>query len=672
MRKFIKFHVGGLIVTLAFFIVGVATLSHYGLNIDESIHFIRGQAYLNLYLTGRTSYTEAELKAKRVSAWKIQTYNAQYFLEKDSGHPALNGILAAASNRLFYERLGWLGDLEAYHLFEILASSLLVWLVYYMTAEAFGPFAGVVASLSLALYPLFLGESHFNIKDPVLASFFGYSLYFFYRAIEKLNARLVILSALAFALAFATKFNILFLLLVLVPYLFSFASRRLRRVGFTGFLKAPAGFVLSLIAYPFIVLGLHVLFRPYLWADPFGRLLEIFHYYQGIGTGRDYQPQFVVNGWNLYPPFFVAISTPIPTLVLLAVGLVGVLSSLRKKPIALILLGWLLVPIGRVMWPGTSIYSGVRQIMEYIPALAILAGVGGLILRNGLARLLRRSLASLVVLGVFVPILLKMISLHPNESVFINSLVGGLKGAVERKIPGAAETMGNVYLQGVWWLNAHAEKNARLGFPVGLGSNLPRQFLRPDIQFGGHFSGLRREGEYMMEMVSVDFPPPRYNFLYLERYLEPVHQITVDGVPLFKIWKNDDYHVRSKLLDETQVTPLRIEGGRDEGYLRIYTQHPIIATRLEIDYNPQNCSLGVNGGVGYKAPDSRYAVFEEDFILFPKLYGSYKDFGKKKNVFYYFFPATRLQLVEIVPSDASACLLQYRDIRLFSVPGDSL
>src|SRR3989344_4228074 len=45
-----------LILSLAFFIIGIFTLSDYGINWDSPLHMLRGQAYAHFFLTGKDSY----------------------------------------------------------------------------------------------------------------------------------------------------------------------------------------------------------------------------------------------------------------------------------------------------------------------------------------------------------------------------------------------------------------------------------------------------------------------------------------------------------------------------------------------------------------------------------------------------------------------------------------
>jgi len=246
----------------------------------------------------------------------------------------------------------------------------------------------------------------------------------------------------------------------------------------------------------------------------------------------------------------------------------------------------------------------------------------------------------------------------------MNSLIGGLRGAVEKKLPGAGGTMGNVYLQGVWWLNKNAEENARFGLPVGLLSNIPRQFLRPDIEMGPYFSGMKRDGEYMMEMIFVNFPPPRYNFQYLDRFLNPVYQVEVDGVSLLKVWKNDKEHTKPGFLEEIEQKNFKITGGKKEGYLYIELENPAFLTKLEIDHGKENCLEEGSGDIKY-SPDGRSEIHAPDNLF--GFQGPYAKSLQTETHFVYFFPAVKTKWIHFIPADINLCLLNWKNIDISSL-----
>lgn len=691
MKKFytiFKNYIMGILFAGIFFVIGLITISHYGLNIDEPIHFSRGHAYLHLLLTGEDTYSDKDLHGARVSAWKIKGYDGQYFLKKDSGHPPLNGILAAISNSIFYEQLGIIGDLESYHLFEIFVSSLLIFLVFIIARREFGFFAGIIATLSLTLYPLFLGESHFNIKDPVEAVFFAFTIYFIYLGLEKMQGKYFFFSSISCALAFGTKFNIVFLPFIIIPYLIIRYFTVLPYLKYNKFKKIPVTVYFALIIYPIIVLGIHFLTRPYLWANPSGNFLKIVKYYQEIGTGIVYQSDFILGGWNIYPVIFIVFATPFIILLFSIFGIAWIFLHFlqERKRFSLLLFLWFSVPIVRVMWPGTSIYGGVRQIMEYVPAMALLSGAGASyiaiwlngnivvlfkrfthspFLRAGISGRLIKPLfviQSCLILA-FIPIGVKLISMHPNENLFMNFLIGGLKGAIEKRIPGAGESMGNTYLQGIWWLNEHAEKNASFRPAVGLGSNIPTQFVRSDLQLGNVFSGMRRDGEYMMEMIAVDYPPPKFSFRYLDTFLIPVHIVKVDGTPVLKIWKNDLFHTKDNYKEEENKAIEKIFR-KETGNLEIHLAKPAFITRLEIIHDNKDCVPEGNGNIFTSYNDSDLLPAADE------LYNSQGIYAKSlqgPNMFVYFFPATFANRIKIVSEEGLLCLLKYNDIKILGL-----
>lgn len=663
MKLFLKTYWIGLAIAFLFFIIGFFTISDYGLNIDESAHFIRGQAYFNVFLGKGFHYPESELSGKRVSYWKNSSYDGSHYMIADIGHPPLNDILAALTNRIFFEKLGIVGDLQSYHLFEIFISSLLVFLIFFIMKEKYGTFAGIISALALCLYPLFLGESHFNIKDPVEATFFTFALYFLYRGFEKRSNKFVFWSSIFFGFAFATKYNAAFLPIIFLLYLFI-----IYRNNFNSALKTIFHLKWSLILYPIISLAIVLATRPYYWQDPINRFIKSFLYYKDIGTGINYQSStFYFLGWNTYPIRFIFSSTPIVILFFTLVGIVGLffISSKAEKKFNTLLLIWFLTPILRVTFPGSSIYSGVRQIMEYVPAMACLAGLGSYYAVVLLKKYIKSNLTLyLIILFSFVPLIITLVKLHPNENVYMNTLVGGLKGAVSQGLPGAGETMGNVYFQGMQWLNIHAEKNSLVGTPIGLASNIPKAYFRSDITFGPYFSGTSKEGEYMMEKMSVGFPLSNdYAFEYLTNALDPAYEVKEDGVTLLRIWKNDVKHTKKQYLHEGEIGAYKIEKNELENSLTLSFLHPTPVSRLEIEHNTENCKLNEAKGQ-IKFIPGRTRDIEFPLAMYSHQ-GRYAISQNKDDKLVWFFAGIKINSISLTMADSDACVLQYNKIKVF-------
>lgn len=661
MKKYLL----GVLFATVFFVIGVLTLSHYGLNWDEPNHFMRGQALLQFLSNGEKTYEN--LNIPRRSQWQNDQQNGVYYLEyMKATHPTLNDIFAAYTNHIFYQKLGWLGDLQAYHLFELFVSSLLVFLVFYIASSNYGKFAGVVAALSLALYPLFLGEAHFNIKDPVEASFFSFSVFFIYLALNKLKYIYFILAGVFLALAVGTKFNAFFIPFIIVPYVLVRFYPEIKKLKFRVIKKIPPKFYLFSLLAVFISVLIYLYFNPMLWNDPVGKFLnEQMGYYKSIGVEKNYEPTYLFYGFNTYPSFFISISTPLIILFLSVVGIYWAIkrNSKEKEKISLLILLWFFVPILRVTVPGSSIYGGVRQIMEYIPPMAILAGLGA----EGISNLFRKNkkvLVQVMIIFLFVPLLVKVINLHPNEDVFMNSLIGGLKGAIAKEIPGAGSTLGNPYLQGIYWLNQNAEEGAIYKAAVGMSSNFPNRMGRDDLKIAQQFSGLEKKGEYMMEIYYVNFPIPIYKVEYLETFIDPVYVYKADGVPILKVWKNDAEHTKQGYLNEKTEKNIKVTGGKNKGSLSIQLEKPTYLTRLEITHSDINCLEDVPGAIIYSLNGEEmklapFALYKDEDL--------YAESLQKNNLFVYLFNAYPAKYIQLTPNDPNSCLLQYKKVSVKSL-----
>lgn len=559
-------------VFVIFLGIGLFTLSHYGINWDEPVHYIRGQAFLRFFMTGKKDYNgmprikanyynnslikipkDVEYTNDSIFRRSIYQYDGRpnylsfLFFKNgdDGGHPPLNGIMASFFNYVFYQKLGILGDIESYHLFIIVVSSLLVTGVFLFTSLHYGLFAGVIAAISLAVYPLFFAESHFNIKDPVETGFYSFTIFLFYMGIVKNNWRFLIGSAFCAGLALGTKFNIFFAGASLLVWLILYYWRRIELFRWPFSLQLT----LSFLAFPIIMFGIVFIFWPYLWDNPIRQFFNIFLYYKGIGS-ISYQPnEYLIFGrLNTYAMQWILFVTP---LVILFFGILGLWYTSRfgmkeKNKTSILITLWFFISIFRVSLPSSGIYGGVRQIMEYIPAMAMLSGIGAAYVVKQFSNVTIRRFLRLGILLLFVPIAFKLISIHPNENVYFNPLIGGLKGAKEKNFPDWGMTLGSVYKQGVDWINAHAEEGSKLALVRGLLQNVPPIALRRDVFFGEiYYSGPLKKGEYLMEVTdyrwTLDIPKEKREYI---ETLKSIYEVVVDDVPILTIWKNDFKHVK--------------------------------------------------------------------------------------------------------------------------------
>lgn len=666
----IKRNILAAFVFFIYFILGILTINHYGISWDEPTHFKRGQAYLWYFFTGKTSYEalpeydvrEAQTNPKynKRSLYQNNSQDTAYHLGKDGDHPPLNGILAAASNYIFFQKLGLLGDIQSYHLFEIFISSILVALVFLFAAENFGVWAGVFAGIFLGTYPLFWAESHFNIKDPVETAFFGLTLYTFYKGVMEKKAKILLWSSFFGGLALSTKLNSLFLPAILVPWLLILQFGY--KINILSTLLSRK-ILISLIVFPVIMVTIFFISWPFLWQDLIGNTILVLKYYKEIGIERGTQPNLIMGIFNPYALKWIIYTTQPVMLVTFLLGLLSFQKLSKPQSFVFMLwLLWFLVPILRVSIPKATIYGGVRQIMEYLPAMALIAGVGADFLRRGVlkSQILLSVVFLLIILLVTVNTLLKI---HPNENVYFNFISGGLKKNMDSGLPSAGFSFGNAYLQGFNWINQNAKPGSKVALIQGTNQNIPSFWPRPDIFFSNyHWSAVKREGEYLMELThNYDVKVYHYAWEYVEKMLEPVFEVKVDGGSILKIWKNDFEHTKKeyqkKEIPYTKKFDTKINGRKIE----VLLPEKVLLSRILVKYTPSGeCTILKNGSVE-SSIDGKNWFPEKDSIPYDQL-------GRPKEVeehsFRYLFAARDVKFLRITVDDISSCALSSPVINL--------
>lgn len=591
--------------SLAFFVAGLATLSHYGVNWDATSHLSRGQAYLHYYLTGEKNYSNLPAQKyfqkpdtilfspnlpkneiPRISIYQNADRDLNYVLAHyDYGHPHISDVLSSIFNFVLFQKLGLLNDVDSYRVYSVLLSSLLVGLVFWWTASLYGKFSGFVAALSLSLYPLFWSESHFNNeKDIPETVFWSFMLFSLWRGITTKSWKWVLLSGVFFGLAVGTKFNVLFSIFVILPWLASYLISKSRRTF-------SARLVLAAVAAPILGISIVIGTWPNFWTDPVHKIARIVDFYKTIGTTGTFDQRFIGPlGINIYAVQWILYTTPLVILFLAFLGIVVILSRRFKEKdrVSLLFLLWFIVPIARVTWPGTNIYGGVRQIMEFVPAMAIIAGVGGTFLRNWMiSKHISAVFASVLLLIFFTPITWRLIQIHPNENVYFNPLIGGLAGAKERNFPGWGVSFGAPYREAIAWINRNAEPGAKLTLGYEILSNIPGIWIRPDIDYKSNRSGYLRQGEYVISLVFDGTERRSYFDMYLDRMIESVHQVTVDGVPILKIWKNDRDHLKPEWRNESVLDNIKFT--KSDNVISFDVGQKVKLSRMEVKYDDSNC-----------------------------------------------------------------------------------
>jgi hypothetical protein len=403
---------------------------------------------------------------------------------------------------------------------------------------------------------------------------------------------------------------------------------------------------------------------PYLWNNFFSRLDLVIGYYKTIGSGTPAElSSYLFHGWNLYPLIWTVLTTQIPILMFWGIGLYAATKYWKKHSALIFLAGlWAIVPLLRASWPGVNLYGGIRQFMEFLPALSIFSGFGA----QWLWTQKRTTLIMPLVILALLFATLEIIFIHPNQNVYFNQFIGGLSGAKDKKIPYWGNSYGNAYQQGVDWLNKNAEKNAKLSLPISNMVNIPRLKLRPDIDFSNaYWSGTDKKGEYEMELY-FDYPPINwYRYAYLDNYLNPIYEAKVDGVPILKIWKNDLAHTKSGLESEQVIKPHSVIVKDD--YLLIDLGQIYQLARITINHGTNNCFKQSGGYIthsltGVEPLGGNDWIREDESIDHPQVATNLV--GIDETTFVYLFAAKSARYILLDPQMKNSCLLNNPQIEV--------
>lgn len=557
-RKSVLFEHGWLAFFLGAYLVLLAlTSSDYGPNWDAALgELYLGDRYFYFLTTLDRSYLDLSLD--NIPLYHRPDHPDFHALSRNvavfgdvrefvQGVWGFGQVLTAATKHVFYTRLGLLDPIDAHQLAPGLAVAVQCAVLYYFARRYLGSIAAVTALLSLVTFPRYWADLHHDAKDVIEAVFYTLVLCTTYQAVRARSARLVLGAAVLWGMALATKANALFLPLIIGPWLLLDLFEHRRRGA--PWLPRPA--LAALCASPLVAFAVFLVCWPYLLLDFPANLREHVGYLRyRAGVGPDHwQSEALINA---------VVTMPIAVMVLAAAGLVAMARAWRderRRGLHLLVLLWLCVPVLRVSVPRAVDFDVLRHWLEFVPALALVAGIGAEALcsaavaalgRAALVRdrgrawaafLLRHRVpaASAALVLWFSPVIGWDVANHPFQVAFYNELVGGLSGARARGLPGATDYWGSSYRAGLRWLNEHAEPGASVIVPVAshIAESAAPVRKRADLALGG-----ARPPVYVMYFTRK--PKYRRLVLELEERGRPAHEILVQGAPILRIYRLAD------------------------------------------------------------------------------------------------------------------------------------
>jgi hypothetical protein len=307
----------------------------------------------------------------------------------------------------------------------MLLAGLLALIIFAWASEMYGRIAGIVAMTLAVFCPNILAHGHLATNDVGAACFTTLALYTYWRFLRVPNWRSGAICAAALALALASKFSALFLLpvfaMLFVTDVFTGPrqqrqAKRLKQI----LIIAPAGLAIILVliwaVYGFKTGAAHI--GVGLPDPPSGYLagLEELRLRLSKGNPTFLLGQYSATGWWYFFPFVFAVKTPLPTLILIIIGMVQVY---RAKD-------WsngifLLIPV--LVYFGVSIVSpidiGYRHLLPVLPLLFILAS------RAAPSKLSLKAWPTLAVAGLLVWLAVETLAVAPHYLAYFNEAAGG-------------------------------------------------------------------------------------------------------------------------------------------------------------------------------------------------------------------------------------------------------
>jgi len=176
---------------------------------------------------------------------------------------------------------------------------------------------------------------------------------------------------------------------------------------------------------------------PYLWGSAVSRYFESL----AIMSNFPWPGRVLFNGHLYRPhklpfeylPVLLNIQFTEPLLVSFYVGFIGMVWSLLKKRVPVDLLAFVglsfIIPLILLISLRMQLYDNFRQILFILPGAFVIAGAG---LEAFLSRLRSGWTRVALILVFAIPGMYSILTLHPYQYIYYNSLVGGTPGAARR------------------------------------------------------------------------------------------------------------------------------------------------------------------------------------------------------------------------------------------------
>ncbi len=300
-----------------------------------------------------------------------------------------------------------------------------------------GGLCGLLAVLMMFFTPRYFGHSMNNLKDLPFAVGYIMSLYYFIRLFDRypyFKWRHVLGAVVGLFLSLGTRSGGLMLFPCLVMYGGLFY---IQKVGIREFYKFGRygqdiarilNAILLVIVAGYIV---SILLWPYALEKPFTGVTQSLKQFTNFSVSlrtifEGKQMMSSMLPWN-YAPKYLLIGVPLVTVVgFFAYWFYTVIRRKEFSLISFFLLFTAVFPVFWVIYKNSNLYGGIRHLLFVMPVMVVVAA------RFWSLMMERKTIAVKVAavavwLGLLCLPVIHMVKNHPNDYVYFNESVGGLK-----------------------------------------------------------------------------------------------------------------------------------------------------------------------------------------------------------------------------------------------------
>ncbi len=380
-------------IFLCVFLLGILLAPRISVSWDEPDNIFAGGVYWNFFRHGfdQTYFTRTDSEAS-IFGGVIFTQNQS--MERYPPVPNYLGTAAALIRSFLGHTLVNTDIIESFHIASGIFFGILVAYAYqWGMLLGLSHSASILSACLVYFFPTMFGYGYSNIKDIAQVALFTASLYHLAVSFVKSHRFHLILGGILWGLAFASKFNAVYVPIIWGLWLWmgkqADTSIFGRKITSRVLLK-----VLWIVAFGCVGGVVVYAVWPYLWFDPYSRIVAVLRYFTTVGqgyrvywNGRIYSVGLGESLW-WYPLANVWLVTPPPILFAMLVGLVllllaslprysGVLPvCVKTQKFHVLLLLWVFVPLVRTVFPWSAFYDGSRHFLEIFPALILISVLG--------------------------------------------------------------------------------------------------------------------------------------------------------------------------------------------------------------------------------------------------------------------------------------------------------